>query len=47
MATSFMHGLLSQDVIPVVKHFPGHGTKEDSHHEAAVLHADEESLFEL
>lgn len=42
---AMMRGLLSQKVIPCVKHFPGHGdTREDSHLSLPVVDKTEEEL---
>lgn len=46
-AEQVMDGLRSQSVIPVVKHFPGHGdTSSDSHLELPVIKAGREQLEE-
>lgn len=43
-----MKGMQSQSVIPVVKHFPGHGdTSVDSHKELPVIHKSKEDLQSL
>lgn len=48
MALSFSKGLESTDIIPVYKHFPGHGdTYEDSHQELAIIDKTKEELYEL
>lgn len=50
MAISFSHGLESTGIIPVYKHFPGHGdTKDDSHYDLPVITKTKEELmkFEL
>src|SRR5690625_1419414 len=45
LGVQVMHGLQNEKVIPVVKHFPGHGdTDIDSHHELPVI---DKSLEEL
>lgn len=48
MGLSFAEGLKSTGVIPVYKHFPGHGdTKEDSHFTLPVITKTKEELMEL
>ena len=48
MALSFSHGLTSTGIIPVYKHFPGHGdTLKDSHDELPVITKTKEELMEL
>lgn len=43
-----MKGMQSQSIIPVVKHFPGHGdTSVDSHKELPVIHKTKEDLQAL
>lgn len=43
-----INGLRQQDIIPVVKHFPGHGdTKDDSHINLPVAHKTIEELKKL
>ena len=45
MGLAFADGLMRTGVLPVVKHFPGHGaTREDSHTELAVLAQDKEVI---
>ena len=45
-ALAFSKGLESTGVIPVYKHFPGHGnTKEDSHYELPVVSKTKEELL--
>lgn len=45
MVAEEVKGFQQQNVIPVLKHFPGHGgTAEDSHHGAAVLNRSLEEL---
>lgn len=45
---AMMRGLLSQDVVPCVKHFPGHGdTREDSHLSLPVVDKPEEELWRM
>ncbi len=47
MALSLAKGLKSTGVIPVYKHFPGHGdTYEDSHQDFANIYKSKEELFE-
>lgn len=46
MGISFANGLKSTGVIPVYKHFPGHGdTKEDSHFTLPVINKTKEELM--
>lgn len=48
MGLSFAKGLQSTGVIPVYKHFPGHGdTSEDSHYTLPVITKTKEQLEEL
>lgn len=48
MGLSFAKGLESTGVIPVYKHFPGHGdTKEDSHFTLPVVNKTKEELMNL
>ena len=48
MALSFSKGLMSTGIIPVYKHFPGHGdTAEDSHHTLPVIIKTKEELMDL
>ena len=50
MALSFAKGLESTGIIPVYKHFPGHGdTFEDSHYDLPIINKTKEELmnFEL
>lgn len=48
MGLSFAKGLESTGVIPVYKHFPGHGdTKEDSHFTLPVITKTKEELMEM
>lgn len=48
MAGAMARGLSSQGVIPVYKHFPGHGdTSEDSHMGAAVLYRNWQHLRDV
>lgn len=43
-----MRGLLSQGIVPCVKHFPGHGdTQEDSHLSLPVVDKSEEELWRM
>lgn len=43
----YIHGARRAGVIPVVKHFPGHGsTVEDSHYSLPVVDKDEQTLFQ-
>jgi len=45
MGTAMMDGLRSGGIIPVIKHFPGHGdTSADSHVELPVLHKTADQL---
>ena len=45
---AMMQGLLSQKVIPCVKHFPGHGdTREDSHLSLPVVDKTREELWQM
>lgn len=45
MVAEEVKGFQQQNVIPVLKHFPGHGgTAEDSHHGAAMLNRSLEEL---
>ncbi|MDF2614814.1 MAG: glycoside hydrolase family 3 domain protein [Clostridia bacterium] len=45
MVISYAKGLLSQEVQPVLKHFPGHGnTEEDSHEGLAYVNKTKEEL---
>lgn len=45
MVIHYAKGLLSQNIQPVLKHFPGHGnTKEDSHDGLAYVHNTKEAL---
>jgi beta-N-acetylhexosaminidase len=47
MGLAFADALSQAGVIPVVKHFPGHGaTRQDSHYELAVLEGGPEELAE-
>lgn len=47
MGLSFAKGLKSTGVIPVYKHFPGHGdTKEDSHYTLPVITKTKEELMQ-
>ncbi len=47
MALSFGEGLKSTGIIPVYKHFPGHGdTKEDSHKDLPIINKTKEKLYE-
>ena len=47
MAGAMAEGLLSRGIIPVYKHFPGHGdTAEDSHLGLAILNKSEQELWE-
>lgn len=47
MAAAYAGGLRSENVIPVYKHFPGHGgTREDSHKEYAYSTKDKTGLYE-
>ena len=46
MANALAQGLIDNDVIPVFKHFPGHGsTVTDSHYELPVIEKNEEELL--
>lgn len=46
MANALAQGLMDNDVIPVFKHFPGHGsTITDSHYELPVIEKSEEELL--
>lgn len=48
MALSFSEGLKSTGIIPVYKHFPGHGnTFEDSHDTLPIINKTKEELMEL
>ena len=48
MALSYSKGLKSTGIIPVYKHFPGHGdTKEDSHYTLPVIYKTKEELLNL
>ena len=48
MALSFAKGLESTNVIPVYKHFPGHGdTDVDSHYDLPVINKSREELLSL
>ena len=48
MALSYSKGLKSTSIIPVYKHFPGHGdTKEDSHYTLPVIYKTKEELLNL
>ncbi|WP_241230757.1 beta-N-acetylhexosaminidase [Paenibacillus sp. PAMC 26794] len=48
MGIAEMKGLRSEDIIPVVKHFPGHGdTSVDSHLDLPVVNKTEKQLAEL
>ena len=48
MGIAEMKGLRSEGVIPVVKHFPGHGdTSVDSHLDLPVVNKSEKQLAEL
>lgn len=50
MALSFAKGLESTGIIPIYKHFPGHGdTLEDSHYDLPIINKTKEELmnFEL
>lgn len=48
MGLSFANGLKSTGVIPVYKHFPGHGdTKEDSHFTLPVINKTKEELMNM
>lgn len=47
MAGAMAEGLLSRGIVPVYKHFPGHGdTEEDSHMGLAVLNKTKEALWD-
>lgn len=47
-AAAMAAGLLENGIMPVYKHFPGHGdTAEDSHAELAVVHKTLEQLWEI
>ena len=46
-AAAYASALQSHEIIPVYKHFPGHGgTASDTHQEAAALTEDYETLFQ-
>lgn len=48
MGLSFAKGLKSTGIIPVYKHFPGHGdTKEDSHYTLPVINKTKEELMNM
>jgi len=48
MGIAVAKGLTSSGVIPVYKHFPGHGdTNEDSHYDLPVLTKTKEELYDL
>ncbi len=48
MAASLAKGLKATGVIPVYKHFPGHGdTYEDSHQDFAYIHKTKEELMDV
>lgn len=47
MALPFASGMISEGIIPVYKHFPGHGdTESDSHVELPIITKTEEELLE-
>ena len=47
MALPFAHGLKENHVIPVVKHFPGHGdTTTDSHYDLPIVTKTKEELWQ-
>ncbi|MEM5948571.1 glycoside hydrolase family 3 protein [Spirochaetia bacterium 38H-sp] len=47
LSLAFMHGSLEAGVIPVAKHFPGHGNaKGDSHNELPTIEDDIDTLWE-
>lgn len=47
MALPFANGMLEENIIPVYKHFPGHGdTDSDSHVELPVITKTEEEILE-
>lgn len=48
MSLSFANGLKSKGVIPVYKHFPGHGsTATDSHYDLPVLNKTKAELYDI